>query len=74
MVVALVAAEGAPEGVASMIDHTLLKPDATRAEIEHPRIGEDVVHDAHPRFAYAIARGTHRTALGRVDTTAAPFS
>lgn len=25
---------GAPDGVASMIDHTLLKPDATRAEIE----------------------------------------
>lgn len=25
---------GAPSGVASMIDHTLLKPDATRAEIE----------------------------------------
>jgi len=28
------AAGGAPEGVASMIDHTLLKPDATRQEIE----------------------------------------
>jgi deoxyribose-phosphate aldolase len=28
------AAGGAPDGVASMIDHTLLKPDATRAEIE----------------------------------------
>jgi len=25
---------GAPDGVASMIDHTLLKPDATRTEIE----------------------------------------
>jgi deoxyribose-phosphate aldolase len=25
---------GAPDGVASMIDHTLLKPDASRAEIE----------------------------------------
>src|ERR1700712_1384799 len=25
---------GAPSGVASMIDHTLLKPDATRQEIE----------------------------------------
>src|SRR5206468_10593257 len=25
---------GAPAGVASMIDHTLLKPDATRADIE----------------------------------------
>src|SRR4051795_2373058 len=25
---------GAPSGVASMIDHTLLKPDATRAQIE----------------------------------------
>ena len=25
---------GAPQGVASMIDHTLLKPDATRGEIE----------------------------------------
>ena len=25
---------GAPEGVAAMIDHTLLKPDATRQEIE----------------------------------------
>src|SRR5213078_1945013 len=25
---------GAPEGVASMIDHTLLKPDATRQQIE----------------------------------------
>jgi deoxyribose-phosphate aldolase len=28
------AAGGAPTGVASMIDHTLLKPDATRKEIE----------------------------------------
>jgi deoxyribose-phosphate aldolase len=28
------AAGGAPSSVASMIDHTLLKPDATRAEIE----------------------------------------
>src|SRR6476469_5642380 len=28
------AAGGAPAGVASMIDHTLLKPDATRTEIE----------------------------------------
>ncbi len=28
------AAGGAPEGVAAMIDHTLLKPDATRQEIE----------------------------------------
>jgi deoxyribose-phosphate aldolase len=30
----VLAAGGAPEGVASMIDHTLLKPDATRADIE----------------------------------------
>lgn len=28
------AAGGAPNGVAAMIDHTLLKPDATRADIE----------------------------------------
>lgn len=28
------ASGGAPEGVASMIDHTLLKPDATRQQIE----------------------------------------
>lgn len=28
------AAGGAPDGVASLIDHTLLKPDATRAEID----------------------------------------
>ncbi len=28
------AAGGAPDGVSAMIDHTLLKPDATRAEIE----------------------------------------
>lgn len=28
------AAGGAPGGVASMIDHTLLKPDATRADVE----------------------------------------
>jgi deoxyribose-phosphate aldolase len=28
------AASGVPSGVASMIDHTLLKPDATRADIE----------------------------------------
>jgi len=28
------AAGGAPEGLASMIDHTLLKPDATRQQIE----------------------------------------
>ena len=28
------ASGGAPAGVASMIDHTLLKPDATRANIE----------------------------------------
>lgn len=28
------AAGGAPEGLAQLIDHTLLKPDATRAEIE----------------------------------------
>jgi len=28
------AAGGAPDGVAGLIDHTLLKPDATRAEIE----------------------------------------
>ena len=33
--VGVLAAGGAPEGVATMIDHTLLKPDATRAEIEH---------------------------------------
>jgi deoxyribose-phosphate aldolase len=32
--VGLHAAGGAPEGVASMIDHTLLKPDATRQNIE----------------------------------------
>jgi deoxyribose-phosphate aldolase len=32
--VGLHAAGGAPAGVASMIDHTLLKPDATRANIE----------------------------------------
>jgi deoxyribose-phosphate aldolase len=32
--VGIYAAGGAPEGVASMIDHTLLKPDATRPEIE----------------------------------------
>ena len=32
--VGLHAAGGAPSGVASMIDHTLLKPDATRKEIE----------------------------------------
>src|SRR3954465_1819273 len=32
--VGLHAAGGAPSGVASMIDHTLLKPDATRSEIE----------------------------------------
>jgi deoxyribose-phosphate aldolase len=32
--VGLYAGGGAPAGVASMIDHTLLKPDATRANIE----------------------------------------
>src|SRR5438046_6511515 len=32
--VGLHAAGGAPSGVASMIDHTLLKPDATKADIE----------------------------------------
>ena len=32
--VGLHAAGGAPQGVASMIDHTLLKPDATRQQIE----------------------------------------
>src|SRR5438034_6499268 len=32
--VGLHAAGGAPSGVASMIDHTLLKPDATRQQIE----------------------------------------
>jgi deoxyribose-phosphate aldolase len=32
--VGLHAAGGAPAGVASMIDHTLLRPDATRADIE----------------------------------------
>ncbi len=32
--VGLHAAGGAPSGVASMIDHTLLKPDATRKDIE----------------------------------------
>jgi deoxyribose-phosphate aldolase len=32
--VGVLAAGGAPAGVASMIDHTLLKPDATRADIE----------------------------------------
>jgi deoxyribose-phosphate aldolase len=32
--VGLHAAGGAPEGVASMIDHTLLKPDATRQNLE----------------------------------------
>ena len=32
--VGLHAAGGAPDGVATMIDHTLLKPDATRQEIE----------------------------------------
>jgi len=32
--VGLLATGGAPAGVASMIDHTLLKPDATRAQIE----------------------------------------
>jgi deoxyribose-phosphate aldolase len=32
--VGLHAAGGAPAGVAAMIDHTLLKPDATRAQIE----------------------------------------
>lgn len=33
--VGVLATGGAPEGVASMIDHTLLKADATRREIEH---------------------------------------
>jgi len=33
--VGVLATGGAPQGVASMIDHTLLKPDATRTEIEH---------------------------------------
>jgi deoxyribose-phosphate aldolase len=32
--VGVLATGGAPAGVASMIDHTLLKPDATRTEIE----------------------------------------
>jgi deoxyribose-phosphate aldolase len=32
--VGVLASGGAPAGVASMIDHTLLKPDATRKEIE----------------------------------------
>src|SRR5690349_19840931 len=32
--VGLHAAGGAPIGIASMIDHTLLKPDATREQIE----------------------------------------
>src|SRR5881409_997727 len=32
--VGVLAAGGAPAGVAAMIDHTLLKPDATRANIE----------------------------------------
>ncbi|MFN8064145.1 MAG: deoxyribose-phosphate aldolase [Vicinamibacterales bacterium] len=32
--VGVLATGGAPDGVAGMIDHTLLKPDATRAEIE----------------------------------------
>jgi deoxyribose-phosphate aldolase len=32
--VGVLAAGGAPDGVASMIDHTLLKPDATRKDIE----------------------------------------
>ncbi|HKB11074.1 MAG TPA: deoxyribose-phosphate aldolase [Vicinamibacterales bacterium] len=32
--VGLLASGGAPAGIASMIDHTLLKPDATRAGIE----------------------------------------
>jgi len=32
--VGVLASGGAPQGVASMIDHTLLKPDATRREIE----------------------------------------
>src|SRR3989442_1091084 len=32
--VGLLASGGAPSGVASMIDHTLLKPDATKADIE----------------------------------------
>src|SRR3954463_15523888 len=32
--VGIYAGGGAPSGVASMIDHTLLKPDATRQEIE----------------------------------------
>jgi len=32
--VGLLATGGAPAGLASMIDHTLLKPDATRAQIE----------------------------------------
>src|SRR5205807_8561475 len=32
--VGLHATGGAPSGLASMIDHTLLKPDATKADIE----------------------------------------
>src|SRR5213078_3930963 len=32
--VGMYAGGGAPSGVASMIDHTLLKPDATRRDIE----------------------------------------
>src|SRR5262245_43432912 len=32
--VGLYAAGGAPDSVASLIDHTLLKPDATRQQIE----------------------------------------
>src|SRR5258708_19447674 len=44
--VGLYATGGAPPGVASMIDHTLLKPDATRMNIQ------DLCPDAAP-FKFA---------------------
>ena len=59
--VGLHATGGAPAGVASMIDHTLLKPDATRAEHRGalPRGGAVQVRDGlrQPDVGGAVRRG-----------------
>jgi deoxyribose-phosphate aldolase len=63
--VGLHAAGGAPSGVAAMIDHTLLKPDATRDEIEKLcreaaefRFATVCVNPAWVALAAARLRGT----------------
>jgi len=53
-----------------------LQPEcaAPRAQVEHPRIGKDGVHDAHPRLAHPIPCWANDVACRRLDAASLPTS